>query len=57
VIKLSDYTPPMLKFIKAHQFACVYVFAINGRKPVKIGRALSTSSTSSAWCKTRTSSR
>jgi hypothetical protein len=41
LIHLTDYTPSVLKFIKAQQYACVYVFAIDGHKPVKIGRALS----------------
>jgi hypothetical protein len=40
VIKLSDYSPAIAKFIKANELAAIYVFAVNGRSPCKIGHAL-----------------
>jgi hypothetical protein len=40
LIKLSDYSPAVLRFIKTNELACLYVFAIAGRQPCKIGHAL-----------------
>jgi hypothetical protein len=40
VIYLSDYSPITLKFIKANDLACVFVFAVEGGRPCKIGHAL-----------------
>jgi hypothetical protein len=40
MIKLSDYSPPIVRFIKANQFACLYVFAVDGHRPCKVGHAL-----------------
>jgi hypothetical protein len=41
VISLADYSPSTLKFLKTRDMACVYVFAVQGDRPVKIGHALS----------------
>jgi hypothetical protein len=41
LIKLSDYSPAVLKFIKTNDLACLYVFAVAGHQPCKIGHALS----------------
>ena len=40
MIKLADYSPAVLSFIKTNQLACLYVFAVAGRQPCKIGHAL-----------------
>jgi hypothetical protein len=40
VIALADYSPTTLKFLKAHDLACVFVLAVEGGRPVKIGHAL-----------------
>ena len=40
MIKLSDYSPAVLRFIKANDLAAIYVFAIASRRPCKIGHAL-----------------
>jgi hypothetical protein len=40
VIHLSDYSPATLKFLKAHDLACVFVLAVEGGRPCKIGHAL-----------------
>lgn len=40
MIKLADYSPPIVKFIKSNQLACLYVFAVAGHAPCKIGHAL-----------------
>jgi hypothetical protein len=40
LIKLSDYTPTISRFIKSNQLAAVYVFAVDGRRPCKVGHAL-----------------
>jgi hypothetical protein len=41
VISLADYTPTTLKFLKSNDLACVFVLAVEGGRPVKIGHALS----------------
>jgi hypothetical protein len=41
LISLSDYSPTTLKFIKANDLACVFVLAVEGGRPCKIGHALS----------------
>lgn len=41
MIALADYSPTTLKFIKSHDLACVFVLAVEGDRPVKIGHALS----------------
>jgi hypothetical protein len=40
LINLGDYTPAIAKFIKANQLACLYVFAVHGHRPCKVGHAL-----------------
>lgn len=40
MIKLTDYSLPVLKFIKTNQLACLYVFAVDGHAPCKVGHAL-----------------
>jgi hypothetical protein len=40
VISLADYSPTTLKFIKTNDLACVFVFAVEGGRPVTIGHAL-----------------
>jgi hypothetical protein len=40
VIYLTDYSPATLKFIRSHDLACVFVLAVEGGRPVKIGHAL-----------------
>jgi hypothetical protein len=40
LISLSDYLPTTLKFIRAHDLAGVFVLAVEGGRPVKIGHAL-----------------
>jgi hypothetical protein len=40
LIKLADYSSATLSFIKSNELACLYVFAVNGRQPCKIGHAL-----------------
>jgi hypothetical protein len=40
VINLSDYSPTTLKFIKTNDLACVYILAVEGGRPCKIGHAL-----------------
>jgi hypothetical protein len=40
LINLSDYSPSIVRFIKSNQLACLYVFAVDGRSPCKIGHAL-----------------
>jgi hypothetical protein len=40
LIKLADYSPAILRFIKTNDLACLYVFAVAGRSPCKIGHAL-----------------
>jgi hypothetical protein len=41
LIKLADYSPAVLRFIKTNELACLYVFAVAGRQPCKIGHASS----------------
>jgi hypothetical protein len=41
LIKLADYSPAVLRFIKTNDLACLYVFAVAGCQPCKIGHALS----------------
>ena len=41
MIKLADYSPAVLRFIKTNELACLYVFAVAGRQPSKMGHALS----------------
>jgi hypothetical protein len=40
LIKPADYSPAVLRFIKTNELACLYVFAVAGRQPCKIGHAL-----------------
>jgi hypothetical protein len=40
VIALADYSPTTLKFIKTNDLACVFVLAVEGGRPCKIGHAL-----------------
>jgi hypothetical protein len=40
LINLADYSPPIIRFIKSNQFACLYVFAVDGHRPCKVGHAL-----------------
>jgi hypothetical protein len=40
VIKLSDYSPSIVRFIKSNDLACLYVFAVDGHRPCKVGHAL-----------------
>jgi hypothetical protein len=40
VISLSGYPLAVLKFIKTNDLACVFVFAVEGGRPCKIGHAL-----------------
>lgn len=40
MIKLTDYTRAITRFIKANDFAAIYVFAVNGRPPCKIGHTI-----------------
>jgi hypothetical protein len=40
VIALADYSSTTLQFIKTHDLACVFVLAVEGGRPCKIGHAL-----------------
>ena len=37
VISLADYSPTTLKFLKSHDLAAVYVFAVEGGRPCALG--------------------
>jgi hypothetical protein len=40
LIKLADYSPAVLRFIKTNDLAAIYVFAVAGYRPVKIGHTI-----------------
>lgn len=40
MIKLDSYTPSIVRFIKSNGLAAIYVFAIDGHAPTKVGHCL-----------------